>query len=109
MLDGPEGSTEHAPTKEVELNGTLSLMCSFDGKPTPSVVWLLNDTIELTDSDPRVSISDTPEGGSNSTARRTVLTISNVEEDDEGIYTCRFNISENFFEVNVTTVYIASM
>ena len=74
--------------QEVQLDGTLSLTCSFDGIPTPSVVWLHNDTIELTDSDPRVSISDTHEGGSNPASRRTVLAISNVEEDDEGIYTC---------------------
>ena len=92
----------------MQLDGTLSLTCSFDGIPTPSVVWLHNDTIELTDSGSRVSISDTPEGGSNPAARRTVLTVSDIGRDDGGVYTCRFNISDQVFSVNATTVLILS-
>ena len=109
FVDDLEGTTEEAPMQEVQLNDTLSLTCSFDGVPTPSVVWLHNNTIELTDSDPRVSISNAPKGGSNPAARRTVLTVSNIGRDDGGIYTCRFNVSEDFVEVNATTVRITSM
>ena len=94
--------------QEVQLDGTLSLTCSFDGIPTPSVVWLHNGTIELTDSDSRVSISNAPEGGSNPAARRTVLTVSDIRRDDGGVYTCRFNISDEVFSINATTVLILS-
>ena len=96
--DAPVSSAE-ALRHEVIMSRVMRLICNFDGVPTPAVTWFHNTTIQLNSSDPGINIIT---GGGAST-----LQISGVQEDDGGLYACRFNnvIGEH---VSTTTVLILS-
>ena len=92
--DGPEAYSTEDLFHETYANDVLMLKCNFDGFPTPSVTWLHNNTI-LNESSYIVSNTD----------GITVLTVT-VGENSGGLYTCRFNISDYYVSVNVTTIHL---
>ena len=75
-------------------------MCSFDGVPTPSVVWTQNGTMVLDNSVPGVTVTV------NNVIGDTTLTIASLGRDGGGLYRCIFNISDAVFVVNATTVLV---
>ncbi len=95
--DGPEATTTEVPFRNLDLGGSLSLRCDFDGVPTPSVVWLLNGTVELNSTnDSRVAIT-TMDGVS-------VLNITNLDQLGFGVYSCGVSSSVGDLVINVTTI-----
>ena len=84
---------------------TLTLTCDFDGVPIPDVTWTQNNTIELSDSDPRITTTTTANAGE---SRVATLEITGIDRDGGGLYTCSFNNSVGVREVNVSTVLIFS-
>ena len=98
MPTDPNVYTHEPSFQEVGVNESLILTCEFDGIPTPSVVWLHNDTI-LKD-DERVSILTNNEIGI------TFLHVTKLQLNDGGIYTCNFNLSKDVFSLAVSTVIV---
>ena len=101
----PDATTRVGPDTEIILERTLTLTCDFDGVPIPDVTWTQNNTIELSDSDPRITTTTTANAGE---SRVATLEITGIDRDGGGLYTCRFNNSLGVREVIVTTVLIFS-
>ena len=79
----------------VPLGGTLELSCSILGVPPPnSISWTHNST-ELLDMPPDVNIE--------STDTSTTLTVSDVKENEGGVYQCTAGnvVNENSATTNV--------
>ena len=80
-------------TQEVVTNGTLTLTCSAEGFPKPSIVWFINNTMI---SNGMTNI------GSTMNVNSSTLIISNVTFNDSGMYYCQA-VSNEFPDVNVTS------
>ena len=91
--DGPEAYSTEDLFHETYGNYVLMLKCYFDGFPTPSVTWLHNNTVLSESSSIVISNTD----------GITVLKVT-VRENSGGLYTCKFNISDDYVSVNVTTI-----
>lgn len=100
FTDSAEGFTDEPSFQEISVNETLSLTCRFDGVPTPSVVWLHDNSIIREKSDPRVSILI------DNANRIAVLNITNATITDIGIYSCAFTSLNDTFILTVTTLII---
>ena len=100
FADRPEVRTTEAASHFIILGRDLRLSCNFDGVPIPDVTWIQNNTIELSDSDPRIIITT---GNDVST-----LQITGTDRNGGGLYTCRSTNSVGSREVDVTTVMILS-
>ena len=105
--DPPEGISTEAASREMILGSNLTLSCDFDGAPIPDVTWIQNNTIELSDSDPRITTTTTTTANAGG-SRVATLEITGLDRDGGGLYTCRFSNSVGDDEVNVTTVLILS-
>ena len=98
--DPPVATTTEAANEDIVLGGELVLTCYFDGIPTPSVTWLLNNTEVVNPDADGVTI--TTENGV------TTLMINGLGRDDGGVYSCNFNNSVNTLQVNTTEVLVLS-
>ena len=98
--DLPEATTTEVAYREIGLGRTLTLSCDFDGNPTPSVTWLLNNTEVVNPDADGVTI--TTENGV------TTLMINGLGRDDGGVYSCNFNNSVNTLQVNASEVLVLS-
>ena len=90
--DAPEAATTEVAYREISLGANLALTCHFDGAPTPSVTWLLNNT-EVANTD-----DITTENGV------TTLVIHDISRSDSGVYSCKFNNSVNTVQINTTVL-----
>jgi hypothetical protein len=100
-LDRPEANTnEPNPNQQLHLGGDLGLSCFFEGVPTPTVTWVQNGTIQVNESDSRISVA--------SVSGSSTLQITELGRDDGGLYTCSFSNVLGNLDVNVTTVLILS-
>jgi hypothetical protein len=91
----PDVTADRVGLVDVPLGGTLELSCSILGVPPPnSISWTLNGT-ELLDMPPDVTIENT--------TNSTTLTVSDVEEDEGGVYQCTAGnvVNENSATTNV--------
>ena len=102
----PDVTTRVDADTEFILGRTLTLTCDFDGVPIPDVTWTQNNTIELSDSDPRITTTTTTANAGQS--RVATLEITGIDRDGGGLYTCRFSNSVGDREFNVSTVLILS-
>ena len=64
------------------LGHTLTLSCSYDAIPTPSVTWM-RDAVVLSD-DSRTSVTLDPD------SRSSELTLDELEREEGGAYVCMF-------------------
>ena len=101
----PDATTREEAGTEFILGRILTLTCDFDGVPIPDVTWTQNNTIELSDSDPRITTTTTANAGG---SRVATLEITGIDRDGGGLYTCRFSNSVGDREVIATTVLIFS-
>ena len=89
---GPHFIINPIANQEVVINGTLTLTCSAEGFPIPSIVWFMNNTMisnKITNVESTMNTSST-------------LIISNVNFNDSGMYYCQA-VSNEFPDVNVTS------
>ena len=77
--DPPTILTSSPANSEASVDTDHMIQCTFDGVPTPTVVWLHDGTM-LTDGSNDITIAT---GDSSST-----LTITTLTADDSGSYTC---------------------
>ena len=80
-------------SQEIVINGTLTLSCSAEGFPRPSIVWYMNNTV-ITDG---VTSVKEPMNINSST-----LTICDAQFDYTGEYYCQA-VSSEFPDLNVTS------
>lgn len=99
LSDAPEVSTQEDDMQDVSLGGTLTLTCSFEGVPTPTVSWTQNNT-NIDESDPRVTFT--------TATNLSTITIINIGRDGGGVYGCVFNNSQGTLVTNVSTIRILS-
>ena len=91
----PDVTADRVGLVDVPLGGTLELSCSILGVPPPNnISWTHNGT-ELLDMPPDVTIENTDTS--------TTLTVSDVEEDEGGVYqsTAGNVVNENSATTNV--------
>ena len=74
VVDTPISSPHDSPRGEI-----LTLSCTLDAVPPPSVIWTLNGT-ELSPSNPRVTITTTD--------TQSELMYDNLMANEWGEYTC---------------------
>ena len=79
--------------QEVVMNGTLTLTCSAEGFPIPSIIWFMDNTM-IGNGMTNV--------GSTMNVNSSTLIISNVNFNDSGMYYCQA-VSNEFPDVNVTS------
>ena len=84
------GQSEHS----VFIGNNLTLICTYDGVPTPMIQWFHND-IEL--------MNDTDITNGNG---RSVLLLNNVELGSGGNYTCQ---AVNSVETDSITITVATL
>ena len=92
LVVGPHFIINPIADQEVVINGTLTLTCSAEGFPIPSIVWFMNNTMisnKITNVESTMNTSST-------------LIISNVNFNDSGMYYCQA-VSNEFPDVNVTS------
>ena len=90
---GPHVTINPIANQEVAINATLTLTCSAEGFPIPSIVWFMNNT---------VISSGVTNGESAMNVNSSTLIISNVNFNDSGMYYCQA-VSNEFPDVNVTS------
>ncbi len=82
-------------------NETISLSCTAEGRPQPSITWYRmadNDSLLLVNmSDDRVEVNQTEQGERRLTSE---LTLSNVLPSDSGVYVC---IAENIVNSDMSS------
>ena len=76
------------------------MSCDYVGIPAPSITWTYNNTMELDNSDSRVTITTTD--------TTSTLTRTNLMRDGGGYYNCIFSNSQGTFNVSVIEVRILS-
>ena len=89
---GPHFIINPTANQEVVINETLTLTCSAEGFPIPSIVWFMNNTMisnKITNVESTMNTSST-------------LIISNANFNDSGMYYCQA-VSSEFPDVNVTS------
>ena len=92
-------STRVAPPREKtgEIGSTITIECEAVGVPTPLIVWRLNWG----------HIPEPPRVTSTSVNGRGVLTIRNLQETDQGAYTCEALNSRGSIFIQPDTIVMA--
>jgi len=80
-------------SQEIVINRSITLTCSAEGFPTPTIVWFMNDTM--------ISNGVTGVNGSMNLFTSTLI-IFDTSFDDSGVYHCQA-VSSEFAYLNVTS------
>ena len=98
-LTDPPKVLSFSPTNTTVVAGsTVTLNCSYEGNPSPTVSWSHNDTMLDPESDP--NLSETLNDG------YTLLEVTFVDIDDTGVYKCEIG---NIFGMNSSEVFFNTL
>ena len=83
ILAAPDVTTTNSLLESFDINSTLTLMCSFEGVPLPSLEWKLNG-LSLSSSNDSITITTT----SGLSYGTSTLQWVNASSDTVGMFTC---------------------
>ena len=83
ILAAPDVTTTNSLLESFDISSTLTLMCSFEGVPLPSLEWKLNG-LSLSSSNDSITITTT----SGLSYGTSTLQWVNASSDTVGMFTC---------------------